>query len=115
MDPTRGTVFKDRKHTDNLPHAFMSHSSSVVMCCPPPAGSFYTPSKLGEQHAKLMDVCDATVSDLDGLLSRSMVIRANDFSMQEHILMYRVASEFVFQFLLREEPNLQPYVSQWDF
>ena len=60
-------------------------------------------------------MCDATVSDLDGILSRSMAIRVNDFSMQGQILMYPVASEFVLQSLLREEPNLQPYVNKWDF
>ena len=44
-----------------------------------------------------MDVCDVNVTDEDGFLSRSMMIKAKNTLMKERIWINRVASEIVFQ------------------
>ena len=71
---------------------------------------------------KSMNVSDEKVTDEDGLLSRSMMIKANNTIMKERIWINRVASKIVFQpgiqtmalrytmsvcaITVREEPNL---------
>ena len=65
---------------------------------------------------KFMDVCDEKVTDEDGFLSSSVMIKARNTLMKERIWINRVASEFVFQHFIqtrsvavstvREEHNL---------
>jgi len=46
---------------------------------------------------KFMEVTDVKISDEDGFLLRTMTITANNTTVQEHILINRVANELVFQ------------------
>ena len=56
-----------------------------------------------------MDVFDVRMTDEDGFLSRSTMIKAKNTIMKERILINRVASEIVFQPLIQTPAYSQAF------